>query len=64
VLFASFRPRFSRAERIAVPLKATGIATAIILFSALSGMGILLAAIAVQSVFNGIAGSGIFMHVL
>jgi multiple antibiotic resistance protein len=41
VLFASFCPRLSRAERIAVSLKATGIATAIILFFALFGTGIL-----------------------
>ena len=41
VLFATFSPRFSRAERIAVSLKATGIATAIILFFALFGTAIL-----------------------
>ncbi len=41
VLFATFSPRFSRAERIAVSLKATGIATAIILFFALFGTPIL-----------------------
>ena len=41
VLFATFSPRFSRADRIAVSLKATGIATAIILFFALFGTAIL-----------------------
>src|SRR5271165_2324698 len=41
VLFASFSPRFSRAERIAISLKATGIATGIILFFALFGTAIL-----------------------
>lgn len=41
VLFASFCPRFSRAERIAVSLKAVGIATGIILFFALFGTAIL-----------------------
>jgi multiple antibiotic resistance protein len=41
VLFASFCPRFSRAERIAISLKATGIATGIILFFALFGTAIL-----------------------
>ena len=41
VLFASFCPRFSRAERIAVSLKAVGIASSIILFFALFGTAIL-----------------------
>jgi multiple antibiotic resistance protein len=41
VLFASFCPRFSRAERIAISLKATVIATGIILFFALFGTAIL-----------------------
>ncbi len=41
VLFAGFCPHFSRAERIAISLKATGIATAIILFFALFGTPIL-----------------------
>jgi multiple antibiotic resistance protein len=41
ILFASFCPHLSRAERIAISLKATGIATAIILFFALSGTPIL-----------------------
>lgn len=41
VLFATFCPRFSRAERIAVSLKAIGIATGIILFFALFGTAIL-----------------------
>ena len=41
VLFATFCPRFSRAERLTVSLKATGIATAIILFFALFGTAIL-----------------------
>ncbi len=41
VLFATFSPRFSRAERIAISLKATGIATAIILFFAFFGTAIL-----------------------
>ncbi len=41
VLFATFCPRFSRAKRIAVSLKATGIATGIILFFALFGTAIL-----------------------
>jgi multiple antibiotic resistance protein len=41
VLFATFCPRFSRAERIAVSLKAVGIATGIILFFALFGTAIL-----------------------
>ncbi|MGO8953285.1 MAG: MarC family protein [Rhodomicrobium sp.] len=41
VLFATFCPRFSRAERIAISLKATGIATGIILFFALFGTAIL-----------------------
>jgi multiple antibiotic resistance protein len=43
VLFATFCPRFSRAERIAVSLKAVGIATGIILFFALFGTAILAA---------------------
>ena len=41
VLFATFCPRFSRAERVAISLKATGIATWIILFFALFGTSIL-----------------------
>ncbi len=41
VLFATFCPRFSRAERVAISLKATGIATGIILFFALLGTSIL-----------------------
>ncbi len=41
VLFATFCPRFSRAERIAISLKAVGIATGIILFFALFGTAIL-----------------------
>ena len=41
VLFATFCPRLSRAERIAVSLKAAGIATFIILFFALFGTAIL-----------------------
>jgi multiple antibiotic resistance protein len=41
VLFASFSPRFSRAERLAISLKATGIATAIMLFFAIFGTAIL-----------------------
>ncbi len=41
VLFATFCPRFSRAERIAISLKAIGIATGIILFFALFGTAIL-----------------------
>src|SRR5208337_1538191 len=41
VLFATFCPRFSRAERIAISLKATAIATGIILFFALFGTAIL-----------------------
>jgi multiple antibiotic resistance protein len=41
VLFATFCPRFSRAERMAISLKATGIATGIILFFALFGTSIL-----------------------
>jgi multiple antibiotic resistance protein len=41
VLFASFCPRFSRAERVAISLKATGIATGIILFFAIFGAAIL-----------------------
>ncbi len=41
VLFATFCPRFSRAERVAISLKATGIATGIILFFALLGTPIL-----------------------
>ena len=46
VLFATFCPRFSRAERVAISLKATGIATGIILFfafletSILSALGV------------------------
>jgi multiple antibiotic resistance protein len=41
VLFATFCPRFSRRERIAISLKAVGIATGIILFFALFGTPIL-----------------------
>jgi multiple antibiotic resistance protein len=41
VLFASFCPRFSRAERIAISLKAVSIASGIILFFALFGTAIL-----------------------
>jgi multiple antibiotic resistance protein len=41
VLFATFCPRFSRAERIAISVKAVGIATGIILFFALFGTAIL-----------------------
>jgi multiple antibiotic resistance protein len=41
VLFATFCPRFSRTERIAISLKAVGIATGIILFFALFGTAIL-----------------------
>jgi multiple antibiotic resistance protein len=41
VLFATFCPRFRRAERIAISLKAVGIATGIILFFALFGTAIL-----------------------
>jgi multiple antibiotic resistance protein len=41
VLFATFCPRFSRAERVAISLKAVGIATGIILFFALFGTAIL-----------------------
>jgi multiple antibiotic resistance protein len=41
VLFASFCPSFSRRERIAISLKAVGIATGIILFFALFGSAIL-----------------------
>ncbi len=41
VLFATFCPRFSRAERISVSLKAVAIATAIILFFALFGTALL-----------------------
>lgn len=41
VLFATFCPRFSRMERIAISLKAVGIATGIILFFALFGTAIL-----------------------
>jgi multiple antibiotic resistance protein len=43
VLFATFCPRFSRAERVAVSLKAVSIATGIILFFALFGTAILAA---------------------
>jgi len=43
VLFATFCPRFSRAERIAVSFKAVSIATGIILFFALFGTAILAA---------------------
>ena len=43
VLFATFCPRFSRAERIAISLKAVSIATGIILFFALFGTAILTA---------------------
>jgi multiple antibiotic resistance protein len=41
VLFATFCPRFSRAERVAISLKAIGIATGIILFFAIFGTAIL-----------------------
>ncbi len=41
VLFATFCPRFSRAERFAISLKAAGIATAIMLFFAIFGTAIL-----------------------
>jgi multiple antibiotic resistance protein len=41
VLFATFCPRFSRAERLAISLKAIGIATGIILFFAIFGAAIL-----------------------
>lgn len=41
VLFATFCPRFSRAERVAISLKAIGIATGIILVFALFGAAIL-----------------------
>ena len=41
VLFASFCPRLSRGERIAVSLKAVAIATSIVLFFALFGTAIL-----------------------
>ncbi len=41
VLFATFCPRFSRAERIAIALKGAGIATGIILFFAFLGTPIL-----------------------
>ena len=41
VLFATFCPAFSRAERIAISLKAISIATGIILFFALFGTAIL-----------------------
>src|SRR3974377_2441451 len=43
VLCATFCPRFSRAERLAISLKAIGIATGIILFFALFGTAILAA---------------------
>jgi multiple antibiotic resistance protein len=43
VLFATFCPRFSRAERIATSFKAVSIATGIILFFALFGTAILAA---------------------
>jgi multiple antibiotic resistance protein len=43
MLFATFCPHFSRAERIAISLKAVGIATGIILFFALFGTAILAA---------------------
>lgn len=43
VLFATFCPSFSRAERIAISLKAVSIATGIILFFALFGTAILAA---------------------
>ena len=43
VLFATFCPRFSRAERVAISFKAVGIATGIILFFALFGTAILAA---------------------
>ena len=41
MLFASFCPRFSRSERIAISLQATGIAASIILFFALFGTMVL-----------------------
>jgi multiple antibiotic resistance protein len=41
VLFASFCPNFSRAERVAISIKAVAIATGIILFFALFGTAIL-----------------------
>jgi len=41
VLFATFCPSFSRAERVAISFKAVGIATGIILFFALFGTAIL-----------------------
>ncbi len=41
VIFASLSPRFSRAERVAVSVKAVSIATGIILFFALFGTAIL-----------------------
>jgi multiple antibiotic resistance protein len=41
LLFANFCPKFSRAERIAISVKAVGIATGIILFFALFGATIL-----------------------
>ncbi len=41
VLFATFSPRFSRAERLVISLKAIGIATTILLFFALFGTPIL-----------------------
>jgi multiple antibiotic resistance protein len=43
VLFATFCPGFSRAERVAISFKAVGIATGIILFFALFGTAILAA---------------------
>src|SRR5215468_8083683 len=43
VLFATFCPRFSRSERVAISFKAVGIATGIILFFALFGTAILAA---------------------
>lgn len=43
MLFATFCPRFSRAERVAISFKAVGIATGIILFFALFGTAILAA---------------------
>ena len=43
VLFATFCPRFSRAERVAISFKAVSIATGIILFFALFGTAILAA---------------------
>jgi small neutral amino acid transporter SnatA (MarC family) len=98
LLFTTFCPRFSRAERIAISLKATGLQRGSFSSSYCSGQqvsprsasqsrlcrlraahpsyycaryaqkvvmhvfGILLSAIAVQSVFNGISGSGIFVR--